>query len=561
LDRNKKLLVANAPAYDLMVTMKNMSPDMDTSEFCALLGISKEDFSMALQKDFKSGKFSKSVPFPFISKLNPQQFAQLKEHLFKFPGFSTELRSIRTYPDKVGAHVLGYMAEVDQRVIDRYKGEYSLGDYNGVTGIEKKYEETLRGKKGVSYVLKDIHGKKIGAFEEGRLDSAALPGIDIMTTLDLDLQKYAESLFVNKRGSVVAIEPATGEILAMVSSPTYDPNIVGTRVFDSLMNDKANKTIYDRTVKAEYPPGSIFKCLFSLIALQKGIISPYTGRGCGGGYHIGGGKIQKCHAHPYVSNMSAAIQYSCNSYYFDLMRNMVNHYDYRKPGLGLDTLVSYLKDFGLGSKLGVDSPLENNGFIPDSKFYDYRYRREATGWKATYMLSIGIGQGELMLTSVQMANIAAAIANRGFFITPHLVKSFVNSDIKIPQEFTTKKYMRIDRQHYTPVIDGMQMAVKAGTATKAFLDDIEVCGKTGTSENPLGEDHSVFFAFAPKENPKIAIAVFVENAGFGARYAVPIGGLMIEKYLTGKVRESRKHLETRMYESNLLLKPDNSEEP
>lgn len=555
-DRNGELLVTNAPSYDIMVTYRNINPDMDTTEFCNLLGITKEDFTRILSKDWRSGQYSKSVPFVFLSKISPERFALLKEHLYKFPGFFYELRSTRTYPYAVGAHVLGYLSEVDKRVIEQSSGRYVMGDYIGRTGLERTYEEKLSGVKGVAYVLKDNLGRKVGAYDNGRLDSMAIPGYDLRTSLDVELQEYAEKLFVNKRGSLVAIEPSTGEILAMVSAPTYDPNIVGTRAFDTIIRDNANKPIFDRSVKAEYPPGSIFKCLFSLIALQKGVTYPDKGISCGGAYYIGGGKFQKCHRHAPIGNISAAIQYSCNSYYFHLMREMVNFYDPRKPGIGLDTLVSYLNDFGLGRKLGVDNTYENDGFVPDSKFYDKVYRREATGWKATYMLSLGIGQGELQLTTVQMANIAATIANRGFYITPHLLKGYINSEDLIPEEFRKKNVMRIDKQHFEPVINGMQAAVTAGTATRAFLDDIEVCGKTGTSENPFGEDHSVFFAFAPKNNPKIALAVFVENAGFGARYAVPIGGLIIEKYLTDTIRPSRKFLEEAMFNSNLLLPQD-----
>lgn len=555
-DRSGELLVTNAPSYDLMVTYRNIDPAMDTSSFCSLLGISKEDFVKLLSKDWKSGQYSKSVPFVFLSKISPERFAYLKEHLYKFPGFNYELRSTRTYPYAVGAHVLGYMSEVDKRIIEQSPGKYGMGDYIGRTGLERTYEDALSGIKGTAYILKDNLGRRVGSYDNGRLDSMAVPGLDLRTSLDVELQEYAEKLFVNKRGSLVAIEPSTGEILAMVSSPTYDPNIVGTRAFDTIIRDNANKPIFDRSVKAEYPPGSIFKCLFSLVALQKGVTTVDRGITCTGAYYIGGGKFQKCHRHPAIHNISAAIQYSCNTYYYHLMREMVNFYDARKPGIGLDTLVSYLHDFGLGARLGIDNTYENDGFVPDSKFYDRLYRREANGWKATYMLSLGIGQGELQLTTVQMANIAATIANRGFYITPHLLKGFMNSEQSIPENFREKKQMRIDKAYFEPVVNGMQMAVTAGTATGAFLNDIEVCGKTGTSQNTFGEDHSVFFAFAPKQNPKIALAVFVENAGFGARYAVPIGGLVIEKYLTDSIRPARKYLEQAMINSNLLLLPD-----
>ncbi|HMP29082.1 MAG TPA: penicillin-binding transpeptidase domain-containing protein, partial [Saprospiraceae bacterium] len=295
LDRNGKLLVANIPSYDILATYNKIKPDFDTTSFCNLLGISKEYFINTLNKDWSSVRFNKKVPFVFLPKISPDRYAAFKEHIYKFPGFEAQLRSTRAYPDSVGAHVLGFMNEASPTQISMRPDEYAPGDYIGQTGLEKHYEDELRGKKGISFVLKDVNGRKIGSFEEGKLDSAALPGIDLRSTLDLDLQKYAEKLFVNKRGSVVAIEPSTGEILAMVSAPTYDPNIVGTTVFDSLQRDKANKTMFDRSIRAEYPPGSIFKCLASLIGLQRGVITPNTGIYCGGGYHIGGGKIQKCH--------------------------------------------------------------------------------------------------------------------------------------------------------------------------------------------------------------------------------------------------------------------------
>jgi penicillin-binding protein 2 len=556
IDRKGKLFVANTPSYDILATYNKIDPSMDTTKFCELLGITKEYFIATLNKDWKSVRFNKKVPFVFLPKLSPDRFAAFKEQIYKFPGFQAELRSTRAYPDSVGAHVLGYLNEADVREIELRPEEYAPGDFIGKSGLEKYYEDELRGKKGISYILKDVNGRKIESFDDGKLDSASTPGLEMRVTLDLELQKYAEKLIGNKRGSVVAIEPSTGEILAMVSAPTYDPNIVGTPQFDSIVNfDKLNKAGLNRAIKGQYPPGSIFKCLAGLIGLQRGVITADKGIYCGGGYPIGGGKIQKCHGHPQISNISQAIQYSCNSYFFDLMRKSVNFYGDEKPGEGLDTFVNYLRDFGLGSRLGVDIPSEDNGYIPDSKYYDHLYRREINGWRATYMLSIGIGQGELQLTVLQMANITAAIANRGYWIKPHLIKEFINSDRKIPAEYREKHIMRIDQQHYVPVIDGMEMAVRAGTATRAFLDDIIVCGKTGTSENNFGEDHSVFFAFAPRDNPKIAIAVFVENAGFGARYAVPIGSLMIEKYLTGTIRKPRQYLEDAMISKSLLLLP------
>jgi penicillin-binding protein 2 len=469
------------------------------------------------------------------------------------------LRNIRSYPHQNGAHVLGYLGEVNQARIDRSNGEYTMGDYMGMTGLERGFEPQLRGKKGISYVLKDNLGRQVGKFQDGKFDSLATPGSDIMSSIDLELQKYGEELMVNKRGSVVAIEPETGEILAMISSPTFDPNRIALDknrglVFDSLRLDTLNEPLLDRTMTGSYPPGSIFKPIFSLIGLQKGIIGPGSGYPCTGAYSIGGGKVQKCHAHAGIPNLPAAIQYSCNSFYYNLCRNFVNQYGYENPGRGLDTMVAYLREFGMGDRLGVENPSETKGFLPDSKYYDKIYKKELGGWRATYMLSLGIGQGEILVTTLQMANMVSIIANRGYYITPHLVKKYLRSDLLIDEKYRTRRYVRIDKRHFEPVIDGMQLAVEAGTARKAITPNQVICGKTGTSQN-RAKDHSVFFGFSPRVNPKIAIAVYIENGGWGGDTATPIAGLMIEKYLNGTIAESSKPKEKTVMNMNLLKKP------
>ncbi len=556
MDRNEKLLVTNAPLYDLNVVVKSIDKKMDTALFCRLLNIDTITFNKNINKDWKSGQFHKSVPFVFMSKLRPEDIARLQEHLHKFPGFTPVLKNIRAYPHQHGAHVLGYLGEVNRRIIERSAGEYSMGDYIGMTGLERGFEDKLRGKKGISYVLKDNLGRQVGIFDNGKFDSLATPGVDMMSSLDLDIQQYAEELMVMKRGAIVAIEPSTGEILCMVSAPSFDPNSIALDkkrgiVFDSLVSDTINKPFLDRSVLANYPPGSIFKPVFSLIALQKGVIYSNSGIYCSGAYSIGGGKVQKCHAHPGIPNVAAAIQYSCNSFYYNCMRNFVNQYDYKRPGIGLDTLVAHLRDFGLGDRLGIENPSEVKGFIPDSKYYDKIYKKELGGWRATYMLSLGIGQGELQVSTVQMANLAAVIANRGFYYRPHLIKKFLNTDLDIDPKYKEQLKVRIDQKHFNPVIDGMQLAVEAGTARKAIVPGHLVCGKTGTSQN-RGKDHSVFFGFAPRNNPKIAIAVFVENGGWGGETATPIAGLLIEKYLNKVVSEASKEKEKRILNMDLI---------
>lgn len=556
-DRNNKLLVTNTPLYDIDVIYRNVK-HIDTSEFCKLLQIDESTFVSALNKDWSKPQYHKSVPFTFLQKIKPEQFTVFQEHLYKFPGFYPKLRNIRSYPHTYAANVLGYLGEVNQSQIDRENSLYKAGDYIGVNGIERKYEEYLKGRKGITYVLKDNLGREVGTYENGRLDSLATPGDDLYTSLDLDLQGYAEELLKNKRGSVVAIEPSTGEILAMVSAPSYDPNLIALDknrgvAFDSLLRDTINRPFLDRSTMALYPPGSIFKPIMSLIALQKGILYANKTIYCDGEYELDsrGLSVQKCHAHPTPYNLGIALEHSCNSYFYQTMRDFVNQYGYQSPGKGLDTLVNYLFDFGLGKSLGADVISENDGYLPDSKFYDKVYRREVNGWRATYILSVGIGQGELQVTTLQMANLASIIANRGYFYTPHIVKAF-STKREIDPKYETKHTVRINKEHFDPVILGMYKAVTTGTAYAGYVPGLDICGKTGTSENPFGKDHSVFFGFAPMNNPKIAIAVYVENAGWGGAIATPIGSLVIEKYLNGEISERRKYLENRMKEFDLL---------
>ena len=442
-DRNGKNLVFNKPIYIIYAVYRKIDPKMDTTLFCSLLGIDKETFINNLNKDWKNPQFHKSIPFVFLNKVSPEQYAIFQEHLYKFPGFYPEQRSIRGYPHTNASHVLGYLGEVDKKIIENGGGVYIAGDFIGKSGLEIAYEKELSGGKGINYILKDNLGRRVGSYDNGKLDSMANPGEDMVISIDLDLQAYADSLMMNKRGGLVAIEPSTGEILAMVSAPTYDPNLLSldenrSAGMQQLLLDTINRPLNNRAVTNRYPPGSIFKPVLSLIALQKGVTWVNRPIFCPGFFRLSASKVQKCHSHQTIHNISEAIQHSCNTYYFQITKDFLDLYGYKKPGIGLDTLISYLREFGLGNKLGLDYSYENKGFIPDSKYYDRVYRKEAAGWRSMWVLSLGIGQGEMQLTTVQMANLAAIIANRGFYITPHFIKTYLSGK-PVPKEYTTKK--------------------------------------------------------------------------------------------------------------------------
>ncbi len=555
-DRHDSLLVSNSAVYDLMVTYNQISPRMDTLKLCRLLGITRAEFEAALKKDWKSGKFSRSVPFVFWKKIPATTYAQLQECLYEFPGFFFQVRNIRSYPYRAGAHVLGYINEVDQRDIERSGGAYVAGDYIGAAGIEAQYEERLKGRKGFHFLLKDNLGRIVGRYADGRNDTLPISGDDLVLSIDARLQQYGEALMANKSGSIVAIEPSTGEILAMVSAPTYDPNVLALTnergpIFQRLYTDPL-KPFFDRTVMAKYPPGSIFKTVVSLIGMQEGTLSPQMSKGCGGGYFYAG-RLYKCHGHGPVANVVDALAYSCNTYYFTEFRDIVDKYGFHTPQIGLNKFHQYCKELGLSQRLHVDYPNESAGNIPDAKYYDRIYPKHLGGWRSPTVMSLGIGQGEIQMTTLQMANLAACIANRGYWYTPHLAKRF-KSGGDIPKQYRQKHQVNIDPKYFELVVEGMAQCVNRGTARSCALPNIQVCGKTGTSQNPHGDDHSVFFAFAPKDNPQIAIAVYVENAGWGASYAAPIASLMIEKYLTDTIAAARKPLEERMMKANLVEK-------
>ncbi len=566
-DRNGNLLVVNTLIYDLEVTynqFEEFSTKFDTTKFCRLLGITPEYFEAALDKNWRDPRYSRTKPFTFLSKVTPQQHAAFQESLYEFPGFRIQERNARGYPHRNASHVLGYIGEVSPTIIEDSSHVYLSGDYIGVTGLEKFYEYFLRGVKGLSYVEKDIVGRTIGSVNNGDNDSPPAAGFDLFTTLDLELQQYGELLMQNKIGSVVAIEPSSGEILAMISTPNYDPSRLALgpnrgRHYLEILNDSL-RPFFNRGIQAQYPPGSLFKPLVALIGMQEGVLQPDRTISCQGAYYFDGMRLTGCHGHPTCRSVLMAIQHSCNAYFVQSFREIIDKHDQElTPRQGLDNFNSYLQRFGMGQALGIDFPGEEGGNIPGSSYFDKVYEQE-TGWKSIWIRSLGIGQGEFLTTNLQLANIAAAIANRGYYITPHLGKYMrdENGTIYNVKIADARQETGIDAVHFPPVIDGMEMVVRAGTATGAYISDIPICGKTGTAENPHGADHSIFFAFAPKDDPKIAIAVYVENGGWGGSYAAPIASLMIEQYL----REdrtiqgpAREWLEQRMLTADLIQLP------
>jgi len=560
-DRNQELLVANDPIYELNVVYNELKADMDTTLFCDLLSIHKDEFTQLIEKNWNDVKYQKNLPYTFLSGVAPSEFLKFQEHIFMFPGFYPVLNFKRKYVYPIAAHALGYIGEVGNVRVRNSPDKYASGDYIGVSGIEKQYDDFLRGKKGVAYVFKDNIGREINIGENDLVEEKAEAGLDIYTSIDMTLQAYGEDLMKSKKGGIVAIEPKTGEILAIVSSPSYNPNDLGIgrnrgNAYKKLLEDTLHKPLLDRSVLAQYPPGSIFKPILSLIALQEGVTYPNRTIRCTGVYEVNKekGYSQGCRDHPTPYNMQTALEHSCNTYYYKLMGETVEKYGYSNPGRGLNMINSYLNKFGMGHRLDTDVSNENTGFIPTTQYYDYLYRSVRTGWKASYILSLGIGQGEIQMTTLQMANLAAILANRGFYITPHLIRSFEDGR-PIDTAYNTKKFVDIEEKHFEPVLDGMERVMHSGTARLSRIRGVRVCGKTGTSQNPFGADHSVFVAFAPKDDPQIAIAVYVENAGGGGAVAAPIGSLVVEKYLKKEIPRSKNYLENYIKGIDLVSNP------
>ena len=538
LDRTGKLLVYNQPAYDIMVVMNEIKNRLDTLEFCQTLGITRQEFDrrMATIKDRnRNPGYSRFTQQIFMSQLSDKDFSIFQEKMFRFPGFYVQKRSVRQYQYAMGAHVLGDVAEVSPADIeeDEY---YQPGDYIGKLGIERSYEKQLRGVKGIQILLRDAHGRVQGRYRNGEFDQRAQPGKNLTLGIDAKLQALGERLMEGKIGSIVAIEPSTGEVLCMVSSPSYDPRLMVGRQRSKnhrLLSQDVWKPLLNRSIMGLYPPGSTFKTSQGLTFLSEGIITPTTPYPCGHGFNFKGLHVG-CHGHAAPLPLVPALSTSCNGFFCWGLYHMINT-NISKYGTvqnAMNTWRDYMVSMGFGYKLGIDLPGEKRGLIPNAQFYDKAYKGS---WNGLTVISIAIGQGEVLLTPLQIANLGATIANRGYYYVPHVVKKVQGEPLDTT--FTRRHYTKADKSAYEYVVQGMRSSALGGTCHELAHYDFEACGKTGTAQNK-GHDHSVFMGFAPMNNPQIAVAVYVENGGWGATYGVPIGGLLMEQFIHGKLSEA-----------------------
>ncbi|HMQ76738.1 MAG TPA: penicillin-binding protein 2 [Flavobacteriales bacterium] len=544
LDRNGELLVANTPVYDIMVVPREVVA-FDTNAFAALVGVPVDEVKRRIAE---AGRYSSYKPSVFEKQITADQYAAIAPHLSKYQGFYGQSRTLRTYPRRIAAHLLGYLSEVDARKVEQ-DPYYKPGDVIGVGGLEQYYEKELRGRRGVKYVVVDVHNKVQGPFREGLYDTLAHEGKHLYTSIDARMQAYGERLMKGKKGSIVAIEPATGEILCLVTSPTYDPELLVGRVRNTnygVLQRDSLKPLFDRALQAQYPPGSIYKIVQSLLALQDSVITPNTGFPCNKA-------LVGCHAHPNAGTIQSAIQYSCNPYFYMVFKRLMEQGDHKDrftaASINLDHWNTGMRSFGLGQRPRVDLPALKGGSIPDTKFYDRIYGKGR--WAFSTIYSVSIGQGEVLVVPMQMANLAAIFANKGWYRDPHVVRAVGRPDSLLPQ-WEEKHVTDVDAHWYDLIQEGMRRVVNepGGTARQARIPGITVCGKTGTAENPHGQDHAVFVCFAPMEEPRIAMAVYVENSGFGGTWAAPIASLLMEQYLTDSI--SRPDLEQRMLEADLI---------
>ncbi len=547
-DRHGKLIVYNTPEYDLQIISKE-AKGLDSAKFCAVFGLTRSEL-LEKFKELKARKeYSPYKPTLFIDKLSNYDFAKIQDHLDEFPGFYIQARTTRAYTTSALANALGYVSEISKGKLESDESKtYKQGDYIGQSGIELFYEEQLRGKSGVRRKLRNVKGIEKGSFSNGEYDTLSVPGQDLVTGIDMDLQQYAEFLMKGKSGSIVAIEPSSGEILSLVSGPSYDPNLLTGRLYGSnfkLISNDTLKPLFNRPLMAQYRPGSIFKVAQAMTALQEGVITPETRFRCDK-------TLIGCHAGHDNLDLRGAIANSCNPYFFNVLRKMLNkgvsNSPFEDTRIGLAEWNKHINSFGFGNRLGIDLPNEKNGLIPTPAYYDRAYDNRP--WKFSNIYSIAIGEGENLVVPIQMANFAATIANRGFYYIPHLVKSIGKDGKPLPQ-YQERHYTTIDSANFRIAVDAMQEVVESGTAQyRAKLADIIVCGKTGTVQNDPLPAHSVFIAFAPRDNPKIAISVYVEDAGQGARAAASIASLMIEKYLLGQTK--RPHIEKYVLDGKFL---------
>ncbi len=552
-DRNGELLVYNQPAYDVMVIM-NEQIGVDTMDLCQSLHITREWYEHRMEeiKDSRRNPgYSKFTQQLFMSQLSTEEFSRFQEKLFRFPGFYIQKRSIRQYRHPYAAHILGDVGEVnpDDLSQDQY---YQSGDYIGKLGVERSYENELRGVKGKEILLRDARGRLKGHYQNGKFDVAPVPGRNLKLSIDVKLQALGERLMKGKLGSIVAIEPSTGEVLCMVSSPTYDPKMMVGRQRGKnhiLLSQDTHKPLLNRAIMGQYPPGSTFKTSQALTFLQEGVITPGTAYSCTHGFHNRGLTVG-CHGHASPLPLIPAIATSCNGYFcWGLYYMFGNRKKYPTVQDAMTRWKDYMVSMGFGYKLGIDLPGEKRGMIPNAPYYDKAYRGD---WSGLTVISISIGQGEVNLTPLQIANLGATIANRGYYIIPHVVKEVQGQPLDTL--YTKKHYTMVERKNYEYVVEGMRHAVLGGTCRTANTSMYEVCGKTGTAQNPHGQDHSVFMGFAPRNNPKIAICVYVENGTWGATYGVPIGALMMEQYINGKLSESSQQ-QANVFEHKYLFTP------
>lgn len=550
LDRFGKLIVYNKATFDLMVIPREIE-NLDTLRLCKIIGISEEEYDKRMKKAINlSGYHQPSI---LDNDLPEEVYSRFQEESYKFKGFYIQSRTKRAYTMPVAPHTLGYIGEASPTVIEK-DSYYRSGDYIGISGLEKSYEKELRGEKGLHVMVVDVHNSVQGSFKNGELDRMPVSGKDLYSTLDLELQNYAESLMVNKRGGIVAIEPATGEVLAIVSEPSYDPNLLVGRTrskhYVELQNDIQNHPLYNRAIMTRYPPGSTFKVVNGLAGLQEGIFDDQTMFPCFGGYRLSDAHTIACHSHPSPLSIRNAVAYSCNTWFCWAFKKFVDSDKFSSSREGYERWRNYIYKLGYGHALGIDLPNEFGGYVPEVDYYDRMLGHRK--WHANSIVSVAIGQGEIGATPLQLANLTAIIANRGYYITPHVVRA-IGSKKNMNTKYMDRHETGIDPKYYEIIADGMELAVLNGTATVAQMNGMAVCAKTGTAQDPPRKNHSVFIAFAPKVNPQIAIAVLVENSGFGATYAGPIASLMIEYYLNRKIE--RKDLEERI-KNTILLNPN-----
>ncbi|MBK8339890.1 MAG: penicillin-binding protein 2 [Flavobacteriales bacterium] len=544
LDRNGELLVANTPVYDIMVVPREVQP-FDTTAFARLVGVSVEEVKKRVGD---AGRYSSYKPSVFEKQITADQYAAIAVHLHKYTGFYGQSRTLRTYPRRIGAHMLGYLSEVDAKKVEQ-DPYYKPGDVIGVGGLEAYYEPELRGKRGVKYVVVDVHNKIQGPYKNGLYDTLAYEGKHLYTSIDAEMQAYGERLMKGKKGSIVAIEPKSGEILCLVTSPGYDPELLVGRVRNTnygILQRDTLKPLFDRALQAQYPPGSIYKLVQTLLALEDSVINPNTGFPCNK-------SLVGCHNHPNAGNIISAIQYSCNPYFYMVFKRLLEQGDHPDrfvaASINLDHWNEGMRSFGLGQKPKVDLPALKGGSIPNAAFYDKIYGEKR--WAFSTIYSLSIGQGEVLVVPMQMANLAAIFANKGWFRDPHMVRAVGKQD-SLLTKWNEQHYTGVGTHWYDLIQEGMRRVVNepGGTARQARIPNITVCGKTGTAENPHGEDHAVFVCFAPMEDPKIAMAVYVENSGFGGTWAAPIASLLMEQYLTDSI--TRPDLEKKMLETDLI---------